>query len=423
MTQLRELVRRAPKRRPVLPGWFERLASAGIVSKDPQVIRRQRCANIAAYAGAISGLSYILLTCLHDMRGLWPLNIHNALLVLGGLVLPFCHRFGPNVVGLAIVGIFGIGQIYVTWLLGTDSNLHVFFVLAGASLFFFGIENWKLFAGALLCLMIALLGTINLAPEAGLLVVGDLPLRVMISNQTVISVAVIYAALIFYAIWLVERAETDLVAEHERSEALIATVLPAAIAARLKTSDARIADGIDNLSILFADLAGFTAATHDLPADRVVSFLDALVRSFDALAEQHGVEKIKTIGDSYMAVAGFDSAAAGAAAIGRFALAIMEMNARQAPLGARKLELRVGIHCGPAVAGVIGDTRFSYDVWGDGVNVASRMESQGVPGRVHVSEAYRALTANVFAFEERGFTDIKGIGPTRTYLMAPRGEA
>jgi len=144
------------------------------------------------------------------------------------------------------------------------------------------------------------------------------------------------------------------------------------------------------------------------------------VRTFDALAAQHGVEKIKTIGDSYMAVAGFQSAQSGAVAIGRFALAIMEMNARQAPLGARRLDLRIGIHCGPAVAGVIGDTRFSYDVWGDGVNVASRMESQGVPGRVHVSEAYRDLTASVFAFEERGFTDIKGIGPTRTYLMAPK---
>lgn len=421
MTQLRELVRRAPGRRPlVLPAWFDRLASAGIVSKDPQIIRRQRCANVAAYVGAISGLSYILLTSIHDPRGLWPLNIHNALLVVGGLVLPLCHRFGPNVVGLAIVIVFGAGQTYVTWMLGTDSNLHVFFVLAGASLFFFGIENWKLFAAALLCLMAALVITINIAPEAGLLAVGDLPLRVMISNQTVISVAVINAALIFYALWLVERAEADLVAEHERSEALIATVLPAAIATRLKTSDARIADGIDNLSILFADLAGFTAATHDLPPDRVVSFLDNLVRRFDTLAEQHGVEKIKTIGDSYMAVAGFQNAQSGAVAIGRFALAIMDMNARQAPLGARKLDLRIGIHCGPAVAGVIGDTRFSYDVWGDGVNVASRMESQGVPGRVHVSEPYRNLTASVFAFEERGLTDIKGIGPTRTYLMAPK---
>src|SRR5581483_2370871 len=87
MTQLRELVRRAPRRRPVMPGWFVRLASAGIVSKDPQIIRRQRCANVAAYVGAISGLSYIVLTTAHDLRGLWPLNIHNALLVVSGLFL------------------------------------------------------------------------------------------------------------------------------------------------------------------------------------------------------------------------------------------------------------------------------------------------------------------------------------------------
>ena len=105
------------------------------------------------------------------------------------------------------------------------------------------------------------------------------------------------------------------------------------------------------------------------------------MRTFDALAEQHGVEKIKTVGDSYMAAAGFDGRGReGAVAIGRFALAMLEANAAHAPLGGRKLELRVGIHCGPATAGVIGDTRFSYDVWGDAVNIAARMESHGAPG-------------------------------------------
>ena len=194
--------------------------------------------------------------------------------------------------------------------------------------------------------------------------------------------------------------------------------MPAPIAARLKASEDRIADRIENLSVLFADLVSFTAAAHDLPPEEVVGFLDTLVRTFDALAEQHGVEKIKTVGDSYMAAAGFDGGAhEGAVAIGRFALAILEANAAHAPLGNRKLDLRIGVHCGPATAGVIGDTRFSYDVWGDAVNAAARMESHGVPGRIHVSDTFFQFTRDTFEFEERGVLPIKGLGDVRVYFL------
>ena len=142
------------------------------------------------------------------------------------------------------------------------------------------------------------------------------------------------------------------------------------------------------------------------------------MRSFDALAETHGVEKIKTIGDNYMAAAGFDGRAAdGAVAVGRLALAMLEAIDRQPPLGGRKLGMRVGIHCGPATAGIIGVTRFSYDVWGDAVNFASRMESHGLPGRIQVSEAFRELTEDAFVFEERGTTDLKGLGAARTFFL------
>jgi adenylate cyclase len=136
------------------------------------------------------------------------------------------------------------------------------------------------------------------------------------------------------------------------------------------------------------------------------------------LCEQFGVEKIKTIGDSYMAAAGFDGRSAeSAVAIGHLALALLDTMSRQPPLNGRKLQVRIGIHCGAATAGVIGDTRFSYDVWGAAVNTASRMESYGVPDRIHVSEAYRTLTDSAFTFEDRGATDIRGIGETRTFFM------
>ncbi len=418
MMRLRDLVRREPKRGLQLPRWLERLASVGIVATDRQVVRRQRCANVAAYVSVISGASYIAITSFYDLRGLLLLNAYNLLLVVCGLVLPFWHRFGENFVALALIAVISVGQLYVVWMLGLNSSLHIFFLLAGATLFFFGMQNWKLFLGIFVYLVALLLFSLDFAPEEGLLLPNDAHLRELMSSQTLISVAVINAALIFYALTLVQRAEDELELQYERSEALIATVMPAAIAMRLKASDERIADRIENLSVLFSDLVGFTAAAHDLAPEAVVGFLDELVRLFDALAEQHGVDKIKTVGDSYMAVAGFDGRAAdGAVAISRFALAIMEANAHRPPLGTCKLDLRIGIHCGPATAGVIGDTRFSYDVWGDAVNIASRMESHGVPGRIHVSEQFRDLTGDAFVFEERGATEIKGIGQTRTYIL------
>lgn len=418
MTPLRELIQREPRRGISLPRWLERLLSTGIVTHDPQIARRQRCVNAAIYAGAVSGASYIAMTSLYDFYGLLPLNLHNVLLIALGVVLPWTHRFGDNVAGILLVAFFGIGQTYVVWMLGITSDLHVFFLLGGITLFFFGIANWKLVSAMLVYIAAMLLFVINFAPVDGFLLPTDGRLRDMISSQTMLSVLIIYSAMTFYALTLVHSAEVQLEQAHERSEALIGTIMPDAIATRLKASDARIADRIETLSVVFADLVGFTAAGRDLPPEEIVGFLDNLVRAFDALAEQHGVEKIKTIGDSYMAAAGFDARAReSAVAIGRFALAMLDANAAHAPLGRAKLALRVGIHSGPATAGVIGDTRFSYDVWGDAVNLASRMESQGVAGRIQVSEAFRALCGDAFTFEERGTLEIKGIGETQTYFL------
>jgi adenylate cyclase len=418
MNRLHEIIRRKPQRGMSIPPWLDRLLSVGIVASDPHVVQRQRCVNVAAFVGAISGLSYIVMMSLYDLHGLLPVNAHNAMLIVAGIVLPFCHRFGQHFVAIVYVLVISIGQVYVIWLLGILSDLHIFFTLAGAMLFFFGIENWKLFLGFFLYAATLLLVTLNLAPVDGILLPEDGRLRDMISSQTLLSVVTINAALIFYALVLVNRAEVELEQQHERSEALIATIMPAPIAARLKSSEERIADRIETLTVLFADLVNFTPAAHDLPPEEIVGFLDSLVRAFDALAEQHRVEKIKTVGDSYMAAAGFDGRAAeGATAIARFALAMLAAQARHPPLGTRKLELRIGIHCGPATAGVIGDTRFSYDIWGDAVNLAARMESHGAPGRIQVSEAFRDLTAEAFVLEERGMLPIKGIGETRTYWL------
>jgi hypothetical protein len=298
MNRLHEIIRRTPRRGLAIPPWLDRLLSLGIVSTDPHVVQRQRCINVAAYFGAISGLSYIAMTSLYDFWGLLPVNAHNLMLVIAGIALPFFHRVGQHFVAVIYLVLLSLGQLYVIWMLGITSDVHIFFTLAGAMLFFFGIQNWKLFLAFFVYSSGLLLFALNYAPVDGVLLPTDGRLRDMISSQTLMSVVTINAALIFYALVLVARAEVDLEQQYERSEALIATVMPAPIAARLKTSEERIADRIENLSVIFADLVSFSTAAHDLPPEEIVGFLDGLVRAFDKLAEQHGVEKIKTVGDS-----------------------------------------------------------------------------------------------------------------------------
>jgi len=419
MSRLRDLVHRDPRYRVHLPAWLERLVSVGIVSTDPQIVRRQRCVNVAAFAMVATTAAHLIINSLHDFRGLLPINADNLVMLVGALMVPRLHRFGEHVSAITLLVLMLLGHTFIVWSFGLASELQVYFTLAGAMVFFFGVPNWRLFLAFYLAFVVALVVALNFAPPAGLVMPDDKDFRGLLSNQAMITMIMINAALMFYALATRHRAEIELQDEHDRSEALIATVMPSTIAERLKSGDEdRIADRIDMLSVMFADLVGFTQAARGLAPEEVVDFLDGLVRSFDTLSEQHGVEKIKTIGDCYMAAAGFDGAAErGAAAIGRMALAMIEGIERQAPLGGTRLRVRIGIHCGPATAGVIGDTRFSYDIWGDAVNTASRMESHGVPGRIHVSEQFRDLAAATFVFEDRGATDIKSIGSTRTFFL------
>lgn len=203
-----------------------------------------------------------------------------------------------------------------------------------------------------------------------------------------------------------------------RSEELLTNAIPVSIAARLKAGEKRIAESYPETTVLFADLAGFTSWTRRTDAARVVSFLDELFTRFDVVAATCGVEKIKTIGDSYMAVAGAPesradhASAAMALALGMLA-ALDEL--RQ---GARvPLELRIGLASGSAVGGVIGQQRILFDLWGDTVNIAKRMESSGVAGRIHVASTTHQLLRDGWSFEERAPMEIKGFGQMTTYLL------
>jgi adenylate cyclase len=213
-----------------------------------------------------------------------------------------------------------------------------------------------------------------------------------------------------------DRAHRLLAAEQERSEALLLSIFPRAIAERLKISQGVIAERSEEVSVLFADITGFTPTAERLPAEEVVVMLDEIFSAFDELVAGHGLEKIKTIGDGYLVAAGIPTPRADhAEAAARLALAMREALA-ELPV-ASGLSLRVGIDSGPVVAGVIGRTKFSYDLWGDTVNTASRMETHAPPGGIQVTErTYRRLEDG-FVFEQRTGVVVKGKGEMRTYIL------
>jgi adenylate cyclase len=195
----------------------------------------------------------------------------------------------------------------------------------------------------------------------------------------------------------------------ERNEAFVALEQSLADLGREREKSERL---------LRAHLAGFTVFSKDADPRNIVELLDEVFSAFDHLAVEEGVEKIKTIGDAYMAVAGVPEPRSDHAdAIARMALAMEAKFARLAKTRAIPLGLRIGIHSGPVVAGVIGHQKFSYDLWGDTVNVASRLESHGEPGRIHVSSQTRDLLGGRYRFEERGDITLKGKGPTRTHFL------
>lgn len=207
----------------------------------------------------------------------------------------------------------------------------------------------------------------------------------------------------------------------ERSQELLTNAIPAAIAARLRRGEERIAESYPDTTVVFADLAGFTPWVRRTDPAQVVEFLDSLFTRFDLLAAEYGVEKIKTVGDEYMAVAGAPEARADhAAAAVRLALGMLEAveGARDARV---PLELRVGLASGPVVGGVIGQRRILFDLWGETVNIASRMQSSGVPSRIQVAPSTYTLLANTYAFEAREPVEVKGLGPMRTHLLVTAG--
>lgn len=219
-----------------------------------------------------------------------------------------------------------------------------------------------------------------------------------------------------------EDAEQALEREFNRSESLLANLVPEQIALRLKDNPGKIiADESTAVTILFADIVGFTPRTACMPPEELVDYLNRVFSAFDVLTARHGLEKIKTIGDAYMVAAGMPGARPDHAEIAaEMALDMLDTVARLSKETGESLEIRIGLNTGSAVGGVIGRTKVFYDVWGDTVNTASRMESHGEAGRIQVTKKTRQALENQYLFAPRGIVDVKGIGKIETFWLTGR---
>jgi class 3 adenylate cyclase len=220
-----------------------------------------------------------------------------------------------------------------------------------------------------------------------------------------------------------DREHRLLLAEEERSERLLLNVLPAPIAERLKQGEGVIADAFPEVTVLFADLVDFTRRSQQVSPAEVVATLNELFSAFDRLAQRHGLEKIKTIGDAYMVAGGLPNPRPDhAQAVAEMALAMQEEVAGRADPSGQPLQVRIGIDTGPVEAGVIGTSKFSYDLWGDTVNTASRMESHGVAGCIQVTASTYQRLRDRYRFQRRGPIPVRGMGEMVTWFLLGRNQ-
>jgi adenylate cyclase len=376
--------------------------------------RRLRVVNIAAWISTPLAAGFALPQLLDPYPGLWKSGIVNVLAALLLATVPLFHRLGPTAAPLAFT-IIAYATIFLDCLLlGVGTGMQFYYLaIAALVIFFLGPKRFVLSAA--------------LAAVAGLLIIvlemlvprntGLQPPTVMLASfiATIIASCVILFTIVSYGVREVER-------ENARSESLLVNILPAAIAGRLKAGAGTIiADRYEEASILFADMEGFTARASDTAPEDLVQFLNRVFTDFDHLVERHGLEKIKTTGDAYMVVSGVPLPRRDhAQALAQLALDLRDAAAGLVDRQGRSVPIRFGIACGPVVAGVVGARRFFYDVWGDAVNVASRMESTGEPGRIQVSQDVHERLKGEFLLESRGVIDVKGKGEMHTWFLIGR---
>lgn len=399
-----------------VPRLLERLAFVGVAATDTEDIRIQKVLLTLA-AVTVTALSVIWVT---------------TYLALG-LAVPAAIPFAYQLVSIASLVVFARSKDYrffrfsqmlliillpflLQWSLGgyVASSAVSLWALEGAfgALFFYDARQAIPWFGLFLLLTVISGAAEPLVAQHAAAIPTGVRDAFFVLNA--VGVSVTAYLLLQYAV----RARDAALA---RSERLLLNVLPRSIAERLKHGAGTIADGHDEVTVLFADVVDFTPLVERTAPERVVSVLDEIFSAFDGLAERLGLEKIKTVGDAYMVVAGLpDPRPDHATAAAEMALAMQDEVGRLCRALDLDLAIRIGMQSGPVIAGVIGRRKFIYDVWGDTVNTASRMESSGLAGRIQVTEAVYERLRSAYDFEARGEIEIKGKGRLPAFLLIGR---
>lgn len=405
-----------------LPGWMERLATAGVVASDTEEERlRKGVLTLATVMIALLAVVWVV--------AYWLL----------GRALSAAIPFGYQVASLGSLvmflrtkryRLFRFTQVLLMLLLPFFLQLSLGGFVASS-----GVILWAVWApfGALIFYgarqavpwLFALLGLIVLAGILDPSLPPGPPLPVgVVATFFVLNIGAVATSMFLLVRFFVrerEKAMRALRIEREKSERLLLNMLPRPIADRLKSEEGIIADAFPDVSVLFADIVDFTPLSERLDPEEVVMLLDEIFTAFDRLADDRGLEKIKTIGDAYMVAGGLPVRRPDhSQSIAEMALGMLEEVARCAERFGAPLSVRIGIDVGPVIAGVIGRRKFIYDLWGDTVNTASRMESHGLPGTIQVTRRAYERLRDRYEFEERKGVIVKGKGKTTTFRLIGR---
>ncbi len=385
---------------------IERLIAAGTSSYGPETRRRLRVLNLISYLIAIATLLYALQYAMIDAALFAPVIAINLGLVVIALLVPVANRVHKLAGGLLLAGAEYVALFALSLYLGREAGIQLQYLIGAAAPFvILGLRRlWLVAVIVLLGLMLHLYAWFSFPTERALLQTGQDVLDLLYVNAAITTVLLI-SATVYYAYFLAGRAQREV-------DQLLANILPAAIVERLKERPGEaIANRVDDASVMFIDLVGFTSLANRLGPVETVTFLGTLFNRLDELVSAHGVEKIKTIGDAYMIAAGVPREDPRhlhhMAAMALAARACVERTGRVAGL---ELTCRIGLASGCVMAGVIGSKKFSYDVWGPTVNLAARMESHGEAGRIMLPLADCEKLRDGFLFEPAGLRDIAGVG-------------
>lgn len=423
-----------PSAAPAQAGFFARLRAGGIEPGDGEELRLNK--QLLLFATGLVSVATMLWVSLYWLFGIqvpvtWP---YLFLLALAGNVLLYIATRNFGLFRVTQLALFLFAPFAMQWSMGniiTASGVILWGLLAPfGAILCFGVREsvaW-FFAWVMMTALSGFFDYVLAAPASPAAVKVPVPISMIFFALNFIAVATMIFVLLRYSIQekkkiqaRLEEAHQLLQIEQERSERLLLNILPAPVAERLKHDEQTIADGFADATVMFADIVNFTQVAANMTPTQVFGMLNRIFSAFDDLAERYGLEKIKTIGDAYMVAGGINTENDDySAAIADLALAMQALLKSDFIANSAHLEMRMGIGTGPVVAGVVGKKKFIYDLWGDTVNLASRLTSESVPGMIQCDAATYRRLADPFEFAEPRLLRLKGKGEMTVYPLLGR---